>query len=166
MRHIRTNCEYISFMELGHLLTRSGLTYPEVSSKAYHDSFCPLGSSVSLPWVFYFETYHLHVVSIFSCIPVIFPNLVLFLTPLQFQKHVLHYFMLQHYKIETWTGVYIIIIIIIILLLLIIIIFIIIYSMYYLINYRMSMNPTQRGNIKLNRRLCYDRLLDFITNFN
>ena len=36
-------------MELGHLLTRSGLTYPEVSSKIYHDSFCPLGSSVSLP---------------------------------------------------------------------------------------------------------------------
>jgi len=32
-------------MELGHLLTRSGLTYPEVSSKVYHDSFCQLGSS-------------------------------------------------------------------------------------------------------------------------
>jgi len=31
---------HISFMELGHLLTRSGLTYPEVSSKVYHDSFC------------------------------------------------------------------------------------------------------------------------------
>ena len=35
-------------MELGHLLTRSGLTYPEVSSKVYHDSFCQLGSSISL----------------------------------------------------------------------------------------------------------------------
>jgi len=33
-------------MELGHLLTRSGLTYPEVSSKVYHDSFCQLGSSI------------------------------------------------------------------------------------------------------------------------
>jgi len=32
-------------MELGHLLTRSGLMYPEVSSKVYHDSFCQLGSS-------------------------------------------------------------------------------------------------------------------------
>jgi len=32
----------ISFMELGHLLTRSCLTYPEVSSKVYHDSFFPL----------------------------------------------------------------------------------------------------------------------------
>ena len=30
---------HISFMELGHLLTRSGLTYPEVSSKVYHDSY-------------------------------------------------------------------------------------------------------------------------------
>ena len=40
----------ISSMELGHLLTRSGLTYPEVSSGVYHYSFCQLGSSVSLPW--------------------------------------------------------------------------------------------------------------------
>ena len=38
-------------MELGHLLIRSGLTYPEVSSKVNHDSVCQLGSSVSLPWV-------------------------------------------------------------------------------------------------------------------
>jgi len=29
-------------MQLGHLLARSGLTYPEVSSKVYHDSFCQL----------------------------------------------------------------------------------------------------------------------------
>jgi len=73
-------------MELGHLLTRSGLTYPEVSSKVYHDSFCPLGSSVSLPWVVYFEAFYLHVVSSCSCIPVICPKLVLFLTPLQFVR--------------------------------------------------------------------------------
>ena len=33
-------------MELGHLLIRSGLTYPEISSEVYHDSFCQLGSSV------------------------------------------------------------------------------------------------------------------------
>ena len=52
----------ISFMELGHLLTRSGLTYPEVSSKVYHNSFCLLGSSVLLPWVIYFEAFYLHVV--------------------------------------------------------------------------------------------------------
>ena len=36
-------------MELGHLLTRSDLTYPEVSSKVCHVSFCQLGNSVSLP---------------------------------------------------------------------------------------------------------------------
>jgi len=45
---------HISVMELGHLLTRSGLTYPEVSSKDCHDSFCQLGNSVSLPWVIYY----------------------------------------------------------------------------------------------------------------
>ena len=71
-------------MELGHLLTRSGLTYPEVSSKFYHDSFCQLGSSISLPWVISFEAFYLHVVSSSSCIPVICTKLVLFLTPSQF----------------------------------------------------------------------------------
>ena len=71
-------------MELGHLLTRSRLTYPEVTSKVYHDSFCQSDSSVSLPWVIYFEAFYLHDVSSFSCIPVICPKLVLFLTPLQF----------------------------------------------------------------------------------
>ena len=75
---------HISVMELGHLLTRSGLTYPEVSSKVYHDSFCQSDSSVSLPCVIYFEAFYLHVVSSFFCIPVICPKLVLFLTPLQF----------------------------------------------------------------------------------
>ena len=75
---------HISFVELGHLLTCSDLTYPEFSSKVYRDSFCQLGSSISLPWVIYFEASYLHVVSSFSCIPVICPKWVLFLTPLQF----------------------------------------------------------------------------------
>src|SRR5215469_10423620 len=35
----------MSVMELGHLLTRSGLTYLEVSSKVCHDSFCQLVNS-------------------------------------------------------------------------------------------------------------------------
>jgi hypothetical protein len=74
---------HISVMALGHLLTRSGLTYPEVSSKVCHDSFCQLGKSVSLPWVIYYEAFYLHVVSSFSCIPVICPILVLFLISLQ-----------------------------------------------------------------------------------
>ena len=46
--------------------------------------FCQLGSRISLPWVIYFEAFYLHLVSSFSCIPVICPKLVLFLTPLQF----------------------------------------------------------------------------------
>ena len=66
------------FHGVGHLLTRSGLTYSEVSSKVYHDSFCQLGSSVSLPWVISFEAFYLHVVSSFSCIPVICPKFVSF----------------------------------------------------------------------------------------
>jgi len=78
---------HISFMELGHLLTHSGLTYREVSSKVYHNSFSPLRSSISLPWVIYFEAFYLHVVSSFSCIPIICPKLVLFLTPLQFVQY-------------------------------------------------------------------------------
>ena len=82
--HHHHHHHHIFFMELGHLLTRSGLTYPEVSSKVYHDSFCQLGSSISLPWVIYFEAFYLHVISSFSCIPVICTKLVLFLTPLQF----------------------------------------------------------------------------------
>ena len=49
--HHHHHHHHVSFMELGHLLTRSGLTYPEVSSKVYHDSVCQLGSSISLPWV-------------------------------------------------------------------------------------------------------------------
>ena len=69
-------------MELGHLLTRSGLTYPEVSSKIFHDSFCQLKKSVSLPWVIYCEAFYLHVITSFSCIPVICPKLMLFLIPL------------------------------------------------------------------------------------
>ena len=71
-------------MEMGHLLTHSGLMYPEVPSKACHDSSCQLGNSVSLPWVIYYEAFYLHVVSSFSCIPVICLKLVLFLIPLQF----------------------------------------------------------------------------------
>ena len=68
-------------MQLGHLLTRSGLTYPEVSSKVCHNSFCQVENSVSVAWVIYYEAFYLHVVSSFSCIPVIFPEFVLFLIP-------------------------------------------------------------------------------------
>ena len=82
--HHHHHHHHISVMELGHLFTRSGFTYPEVSSKVYHDSLCQQGSSISLPWLIYFVAFYLHVVSSFSCIPAICPQLVLFLTPLQF----------------------------------------------------------------------------------
>jgi hypothetical protein len=75
---------HLSFMELGQLLTRSGLTCPEASSKVCHDSFCQSGSTVLLPRVVCYETFCLHGVSSFSCIPVICPKFELFLTPLQF----------------------------------------------------------------------------------
>ena len=81
--HHHHHHHHISVIELGHLLTRSGLTYPEVSSKVCHDSFCQLGNSVLLPWVIYYGAFYLHVVSSFSCIPVICLKLVLFLIPLQ-----------------------------------------------------------------------------------
>ena len=83
-----------------------GLTYPEISSKVCHDSFCQSGSSVSLPWVIYCEPFYLHVVSIFSCIPVICPKLVLFLTPLKFvclfcnlSECILLFFLYQRLKV-------------------------------------------------------------------
>ena len=75
----------VSVMELGHLLTRSGLTYPKVC----HDSFCQVGNSVSLSWIIYYGAFYLHVVSSFSYIPVICPKLVLFLIFLQFSVLVL-----------------------------------------------------------------------------
>ena len=46
--HHHHHHHHISVMELGHLLTRSGLTYSEVSSKVCHDYFCQLENSVSL----------------------------------------------------------------------------------------------------------------------
>ena len=73
----------MSVMQLGHLLTRSGLTYLEVSSEVCHDSFCQLGNSVSLSWVVCHEAFCLHVVSSSSCIPVVCPEPVLFQIPLQ-----------------------------------------------------------------------------------
>ena len=75
---------HLSVMELGHLLTCSGLTNPEVCSKIFLDSFYHLGNIVSLPWVIYYEAFYFHVVSSSSCIPVFCPRLVSFLIPLQF----------------------------------------------------------------------------------
>ena len=59
----KTHHHHMSVMEFGHLLTRSGLTYLEVSSEVCHDSFCQLGNSVSLSWVVCHEAFCLQVVS-------------------------------------------------------------------------------------------------------
>jgi len=68
----QNNNNNISVIQLGHLLARSDHTYPEVSSKVCHDSFCQLDSSVSLPWVIYFTAFCLHVVRVSAAIT---PNL-------------------------------------------------------------------------------------------
>jgi len=73
----------MSVMQLGHVLTRSGLTYLEVSSEVCHDSFCQSRNSVSLPWVVCREAFCLYVVSSSSCIPADCLEPVLFLIPLQ-----------------------------------------------------------------------------------
>ena len=74
-------------MELGHLLTRSGLMHPEVSLTVYHDFFCQLGNIVSSPLVIYYEAFYSHDVSTFSCILVVYPKLVLFLMTNESQRY-------------------------------------------------------------------------------
>jgi hypothetical protein len=75
--HHHHHHHHISVMELGHLLTRSGLTYPKVSSNVCHNSFFQMGNIASLPWVIYYEAFYLHVILCCSFIPVICPKLVL-----------------------------------------------------------------------------------------
>ena len=60
---------HISVMQSGDLLIRSGLTYPEVSSKVYHDSLCQLGSIVSLTWVIIIILFVIFMQYIYSYVP-------------------------------------------------------------------------------------------------
>jgi len=64
-------------MDFGHFLTRSGLTFLEVSSKVCHESFCQSESSVSLPWVIDYEAFNLHVVCTFHIKSNVSPSSVL-----------------------------------------------------------------------------------------
>ena len=96
VKHTHIYHRHISVMELGHLLTRSGLTCPEAFSKICHDSFCQLGNSVSLPWVIYYGAFYLHV-SGFYCIPVIYLKFVLFSIPLQFVYLCMHNYTSQYF---------------------------------------------------------------------
>ena len=68
--HHHHHHHHISVMELGHLLTRSGLTYPEVLQRSYHDFFCQLGSSTSLPRVIYHHHHHVSVMELGHLLPV------------------------------------------------------------------------------------------------
>jgi len=43
IKRVKRHHHHMSVMELGHLLTRSDLTYLEVSSEVCHGSFCQLG---------------------------------------------------------------------------------------------------------------------------
>jgi hypothetical protein len=56
----------VAIKELVHLLNRSGLTRPEVSSEVFLGSFCLLGCGLSV-WVICYVAFDLHVVSNFSC---------------------------------------------------------------------------------------------------
>ena len=47
VNHHHHHRHHQSFMELGHLLTRSGLMHPEVSLTVCHDFFCQLGNIAS-----------------------------------------------------------------------------------------------------------------------
>jgi len=51
-------------MELSHLLTRSGLTYPEVSSRSPMIPSVSWGVVFHYPGVIYFEAFYLHVVKV------------------------------------------------------------------------------------------------------
>ena len=70
-------------MHLGHLLTRSRLTYPEVSSAVFPGSFYLLVCSFLLHCAICYEAFYLHTVSTFSGSPVFCPKLGLYLLPLQ-----------------------------------------------------------------------------------
>jgi hypothetical protein len=68
---------------VGHLLTRSSLTHPEISSTVFPGSFCLLVRSFSLSCANCHEANYLHAVSNFSYSPVFCPKLRLHLIPLQ-----------------------------------------------------------------------------------
>jgi len=65
MQEFHHHHHHMSVMELGQLLTRSGLTFLEVSSEVFHDSFCQLGNSVSLSWVVCREAFCLYLYSFY-----------------------------------------------------------------------------------------------------
>jgi hypothetical protein len=81
--HHHHHHHHVAIKELGHLLTSSGLTHPEVFLMVFLGSFCLLECSFLLIWVISYVAFGLHVVSSFSCSPVFCLKLGLYLIPLQ-----------------------------------------------------------------------------------
>jgi hypothetical protein len=71
--------DHVAIKELGHSLTRSSLTRPEVSSEVFLGSFSLMGCSLLSVWVICYVAFDLHVVSNFSCSSVFFFKLGLYL---------------------------------------------------------------------------------------
>jgi hypothetical protein len=74
---------HVAIKELGHFLTRSLLTHPEVSSVVFLGSFYIWDVVLLSVWVICYVAFGLHAVSSFSCSPVFCPKLGLYLIPLQ-----------------------------------------------------------------------------------
>jgi hypothetical protein len=81
--HHHHHHHHVAIKELGHLLTRFGLMRPEFSSKVFVGLFCFLGCSFLWVCVICYLAFDLHVVSNFSCSPVLCLKLGLYLIILQ-----------------------------------------------------------------------------------
>jgi len=75
--HHQQQQQQLANMQLSHLLTRSGLTHPEVSLMVSPRFFCLSFCSFLVLSVIYYETFCLYVVTNFFCIPVFCPKLPL-----------------------------------------------------------------------------------------
>jgi hypothetical protein len=67
--HHHNHHHHVPIKELGHVLARSGLTHPEVSSAVFFGSFCLLECSILSLWAICYVAFDFHVISLFSCIP-------------------------------------------------------------------------------------------------
>jgi hypothetical protein len=77
-RHHHHHHHHPVIMELGHLLTRSGLTRHHVSFMVFPGFFCLLACISFLSSVIYYEANCLYVATSFFCVPVFCPNLCSF----------------------------------------------------------------------------------------
>jgi hypothetical protein len=83
---------HVYIKDLGHLLTHSSLTHPDVSSVVFLGYSCLLGCSFLSIWIICYLTFDLRVLSIFTLNPVLCPKLGLYLIPLQYLYLFCHLF--------------------------------------------------------------------------